>query len=250
MSRIESPDMQLIELLRKSDAPSDEDMRRVRDAIGIKVAVGVGASAALLTATRTSWAMRLGVLGNWGKGILLVSCLVGAGVAGTWYAKPEALFLTAPNVTEFQPRNQHAPEPLSVVSAVREQESPKADSQFEQLAPENTERDSVQKSRASGAKSNGHVSSSTLEGELALIGQAQNALKSGEPAEALRALDEHARRFPGGVLALERSGVRTVALCQAGRLNDGRKAARSYLRLVPNSVLSKRIRIACQLPGE
>jgi hypothetical protein len=246
MSRIESPDMQLIELLRRSDAPSDEDMRRVRDAVGLKLAVGVGASAALLAATRSSWAMQLGFLGTWSKSLLLVSSLVGIGIGVTWYAKPEALLLTAPDVKEHSPRAALVTKPATAVSAVPAQESTKADSQFEQLLPA----ESGQKSRGGTAKSPAHPSSSTLEAEMAIVGRAQNALKSGQPGEALRALDEHARRFPSGVLALERSGVRTVALCQAGRVDEGRAAARSYLRLVPNSVLSKRIRIACQLSGE
>lgn len=246
MSRIESPDMQLIELLRRSDAPSEEDRQRVRNAIGIRLAVGVGASAALLTSTHASWAARLGTLATWGKSLVVVSSLVGAGIGVTWYAKPEALLLTAPEVSEHLAKDQQteplgASTPLSAASVVRDQASTKADSQ-----PAGSE----QKQRAGSAKSTNHPASSTLEAEMQLVTRAQKALKSGQPGEALRALDEHARRFPSGVLALERSGVRTVALCQAGRVDEGRSAARSYLRLVPNSVMSKRIRIACQLSDE
>jgi hypothetical protein len=246
MSRIESPDMQLIELLRRSDAPSDEDMRRVSDAVGVQLAIGVGASTALLAATRSIWAMRLELLGTWGKGLLLVSSLVGIGIGVTWYAKPDALLLAVPGVGPHLLRPSHLAQPAAADSAVAAQESTKADSQVEKLQPV----ESGQKPRTVAAKSLSHSSPSTLEAEMEIVGRAQKALKSGQPGEALRALNEHARRFPSGVLAAERSGVYTVALCQAGRLDEGRAAARSYLRLVPNSVLSKRIRIACQLPDE
>jgi hypothetical protein len=251
MSRIESPDMQLIELLRRSDAPSEEDRRRVRNAIGIRLAVGVGASAALLTATHVSWAARLGTLATWGKSLVLVSSLVGVGIGVTWYAKPQALLLAAPEVREHQAQ-EHQTQPSgatmapAAASVVREPESTRADSQFEELLPASSD----QKQRAGSAKTASHPTSSTLEAEMQLVTRAQKALKSGQPGEALRALDEHARRFPSGVLALERSGVRTVALCQAGRVDEGRTAARSYLRLVPNSMMSKRIRIACRLSDE
>ncbi len=246
MSRISSPDLQLIELLRRSDAPSEEDMQRVSQEINLRLAIGIGASTALLAATRSTWAMRLGLLGTWGKGLLLVSSLVGVGIGVTWYVKPAALLLTAPDVRQLSPRPAVVPPPATAVSAVPKRESPKADSQVEELLPV----ESGQKVRLVTAKSPSHASSSTLEAELGIVGRAQKSLKSGQPGEALRALDEHARRFPSGVLAVERSGVRTVALCQAGRLDEGRAAARSYLRLVPNSVLSKRIRIACRLSGE
>jgi hypothetical protein len=245
MSRTESPDLQLLELLRRSDAPSDVDMRRVRDAIDIKLAVGVGASTALLAATHSSWwAMRLGSLGAWAKGLLLVSSLAGVGVGVTWYMKPKTSMLGAPRWVE--PPVAQPPAQRGAAPANPRPEPAKAESQVQE--PGLSERE--QKARGTPSKGAGRAVSSTLEAELEILGRAQRALKSGQPNEALRALDEHARRFPSGVLTLERSGVRTVALCQAGRLEEGRAAARSYLRVVTNSVLSKRIRIACQLPDE
>lgn len=243
MSRIESPDVQLIELLRRSDAPSEEDRRRIGAAVSVRLAVGIGASTALLAVTHTAWAARLGLLGTWGKGLLLVTSLVGIGVGITWYAKPEALWLTAsPTAVTHNPTSDALlpPTELPQRSAEADVVAPEASSRTPEASP---------KTRTAPAKSANRGTTSSLEAELEIVGRAQGALKSGQPNEALRALDEHARRFPSGVLALERSGVRTVALCQAGRLEEGRAAALSYLRLAPNSVLSKRIRVACQLPG-
>ena len=243
MSRMEPPELQLIELLRRSDAPSENDMQRVSDAIGVKLAVGLGASAAVLATTRSSWAMRLGMLG-WGKSMLVASSLVGIGFGATWYAMPEALVPSAEDAKEFSPRGG-MPETGVAVSELPLAES--TDDEADLAKPDPAE--AGPKNRVASSKT-GRATPSTLEAEMELLGRAQRALKAGQPGEALRALDDHAKRFPSGVLALERSGVKTVALCQSGRVEEGRAAARSYRKLVPNSTLSKRIRIACQLSDE
>ncbi|HMA93477.1 MAG TPA: hypothetical protein VKP30_12370 [Polyangiaceae bacterium] len=240
MSRMESPDARLVELLRRSDAPSADDMWRVRRAVGMRVAVGAAASTALVATTRTSWAARLGTLGGWGKGLLLASSLAGAGV-GTWYLQASQKTVDSPlrrsNAVLDSGSTQTKAPPASVA------DEPSARAPSEEHSAESEKTRVTTKAASRGAPS-------TLEAELALLGKAQHALKSGQPNDALRALDEHARRFPSGVLSAERTGVKPVALCQAGRLDEGRAAARSYLRVVPNSVLSKRIRVACQLPDE
>lgn len=241
MSRIESPDARLVELLRRSDAPSPEDMWRVRRAVGMRVAVGAAASTALVATTRTSWAARLGTLGGWGKGLLLASSLAGVGMGAMLYLQASPKSVVAPLRRSNAVLNTPAT-PQAAPSA----------STAEVTTPSAAEEHSVDadKTRSATNKAVNRGTPSTLEAELALLGKAQRALKSGQPNEALRALEEHARRFPSGVLSAERTGVKPVALCQAGRLDEGRSAARSYLRVVPNSVLSKRIRVACQLPDE
>jgi hypothetical protein len=253
MSRVESPDGQLIELLRRSDMPSDEDVRRIRDAVAVRIAVGVGASTALVAATHSSWGLRLAALGTWAKGAVLATTLVGVGIGVAWQMRPTpaksndarqpaVAAMSQRGVTE---RNQSPSEiDLGRVGApVNPAGSEPQVGEQGQVLPE-------QKGRTLASKAVGRSAPSTLEAELEIIGRAQRALTSGQPNEALRALDEHAKRFPSGVLSLERTGVRTVALCQSGRVDEGRAAARSYLRSVPNSVLSKRIRVACQLPDE
>src|SRR5512145_2472141 len=174
MSRIETPDAQLIELLRRSDAPSVDDSRRVRNAVGMKLAVGVGASTALMAVTHTSWAARLGMLGTWGKSVVLLSSLVGVGVGVTWYAAPRVLRLDAPKVEQAQttrmPGKPLGAAPMS--SATVEPEAP----QVEDLAAELPAADP--KARSTG-RSPGRASGSTLEAELELLGRAQRALKSG-----------------------------------------------------------------------
>lgn len=240
MSRIESPDARLVELLRRSDAPSPDDMWRVRRAVGVRLAVGAAASTALVAGTRTSWAARLGTLGSWGKGLLLAGSLAGAGV-GAWHLQGSPKSVGAPL------RRSNA----VLDSGSTQVKTLPSTSSDEASTPTGGEDHGVESEKAPvTSKAANRGAQSTLEAELALLGKAQRSLKSGQPNEALRALDEHARRFPSGVLSAERTGVKPVALCQAGRLDEGRSAATSYLRVVPNSVLSNRIRVACQLPGE
>jgi hypothetical protein len=61
----------------------------------------------------------------------------------------------------------------------------------------------------------------SLEEELALLASAQTALRSGQAAQALALTDEHAKRFPKGMLGAERRLIRIRALCASGRKEQG-----------------------------
>lgn len=81
MSRLEPPDALLVKLLRRSDAPSDSDIRRLRYAISFDVDDENETSTILPAAKPSSWSTKLGYTGNWGKGMLFVSALLGAALA-------------------------------------------------------------------------------------------------------------------------------------------------------------------------
>lgn len=86
---------------------------------------------------------------------------------------------------------------------------------------------------------------STLAEENRLLARARAALIDAKPEQALARLDEHARRFPDGVLSEERQALRAVALCEAGRDTDGDAAANAFLRDHPHAALAQRVRSAC-----
>jgi len=67
----------------------------------------------------------------------------------------------------------------------------------------------------------------TLAAELALVSKAKQQLRSGRAADALRVLDEHARRFASGQLGAERDELRVEALCQLGRDDEARRVSGS-----------------------
>ena len=84
-----------------------------------------------------------------------------------------------------------------------------------------------------------------LESELALLENAQQALKQGDSERALAALNQHASEHPGGALASERAGIRAVALCESGKTAEGKREARRFLSRNPKSPLAVRVRAAC-----
>jgi len=56
--------------------------------------------------------------------------------------------------------------------------------------------------------------------ELAFLERATSALHAGRPSNALKVLDEYQRKFPNGLLALERGAARAQALCSLGRQSE------------------------------
>ncbi len=85
----------------------------------------------------------------------------------------------------------------------------------------------------------------TLAGETSLLRDADQALRAGNAARALTLLDEHASRYPRGVLAPERNAERVLARCKLGQLDA--KGAQSYLGSHANSPFAARIVDACGL---
>lgn len=70
-------------------------------------------------------------------------------------------------------------------------------------------------------------------------------MNADDPAIALQHLEEHARRFPHGVMEEEREAARIVALCQVGRADEARTLAARFLSERPTSPLAARVRAAC-----
>lgn len=89
------------------------------------------------------------------------------------------------------------------------------------------------------------ASPSTLAEEMRILRSAQSALSAGDPDSALARLAEHARRFPTGAMVEEREAARIVALCRAGRREEARTAAATFLRERPTSPLAARVRTSC-----
>lgn len=70
----------------------------------------------------------------------------------------------------------------------------------------------------------------SLAEELQLVRDAQQAVRDRRADDALALLAEHARRFPDGQLAAERSSTRITALCVAGRTAEATTQARALGR--------------------
>jgi hypothetical protein len=84
----------------------------------------------------------------------------------------------------------------------------------------------------------------SIAAELELLRKAQTALGHGDPQQALRHLQVHARDFPTGSLEPERLGLRAIALCALDR-PEGPRLARTFLAAHPQSTLRHRVQTTC-----
>lgn len=90
------------------------------------------------------------------------------------------------------------------------------------------------------------AASDRLAEEVAILSKATSELRGGRAGAALRLLDDHQRRFPGGRLVEERRAARIQALCALG----SRAAAESELaRLARSSPRSPHLARAQQACG-
>jgi len=78
--------------------------------------------------------------------------------------------------------------------------------------------------------------------EVALLSRAMSDLRSGRAAESLKLLDEHQRKFPKGILGVERRGARAQAFCALKRVAEGRA---ELAHLAPQSPAAGRAKQVC-----
>lgn len=81
--------------------------------------------------------------------------------------------------------------------------------------------------------------------EVAILSRATRELHAGRPANALRAAEEHQRKFPNGVLTQERRAARVQALCALGRRADAEPELDRLTRLAPQSPNTLRAKQVC-----
>ncbi|MCY1057611.1 hypothetical protein [Nannocystis sp. SCPEA4] len=85
-----------------------------------------------------------------------------------------------------------------------------------------------------------------LRGEQELLARGWRSLAAGDADAATRDADEHARRFPAGVLVPEQRALAAAAAC-AGDPDRGAELARAFLADHPRSPLARRVRESCDL---
>jgi len=100
----------------------------------------------------------------------------------------------------------------------------------------------VTHSPASGSVS----SASALAAERRLLDAARASLGEGEPEKALAKLEQHRARFPHGVLSEERDAMFVLALVKAGREEEARARASSFLQHGTDSLFRSAVRAAIQ----
>jgi RNA polymerase sigma-70 factor (ECF subfamily) len=217
---------------RGAYGPSEADRSRIRESLALRVAAVAATSASV-----SWWSSIASALGS-KAGILGIVGCIGIGSAGSigyWQLRhvPRAVPVLAERDSSksFAASEPALPPPKAL--------TPPAAEAPNLIAPAAAGRASKTKSPPP------NLHGPDVEGEIALLSEAQKALSAGQPERALQFLDEHARTFPRGTLAEERTAARIVALCKLGRVAKAKSEAAAFLQRLPDSPLSERVRVAC-----
>ena len=84
-----------------------------------------------------------------------------------------------------------------------------------------------------------------VQAELSLVRKATAAKNAGKLDEALAQLSEHAKQFPGGVLAQEREVLRAEVLCARGDKTQARTLVERFVSRHPTSAFLGRMNGVC-----
>jgi hypothetical protein len=139
----------------------------------------------------------------------------------------------------FYLANEKAPDVLPAPGAVATHPSALLATQREQATNRATEPEPVESATtiqpvpAERTPRSHRSRGDSLGEEVAILTLAGKELHNGRPASALKALDEHQRRFPSGALAQERSAARIQALCALGRTSQAEAESARLARTAP-----------------
>jgi hypothetical protein len=239
----------IVEAARGADVPTREDRARIKHGVLLRVAVlGAASTAASGAAAAMSVATKITLT------VLTVAAL-GGGSVSLWAWKGRAAAPpTAPRIhTTLPKRAAIVPEAPAVVTEARATASEPEGQPDIQL---DVRRREVVRSVSRRPDMNGPPESEStkapapgldsLDRELAVLRQAQEDLRAGLPAQALRRLAEYDRRFGKGALEEERRAVAAIALCQANPGPAAQAEAGRFLRTAPESPLAERVRSVCE----
>jgi hypothetical protein len=243
MDELNSHARALLDAANTFDDPTDMDRDRVRAAVLMRVGSVAAAGTATIAAAKASSAAA-------SAGPLLASTLTSAALFSSAAAKLGAVVVIGALATTgayvaFRPAH------TAGVPAAKPASAPAA-AAVATIAPQ-AEPDSAPAAvdlptdDAKPSPVHPHARNADLEGEMKLLRQADAALRRGDSAAALAAVNKHAALYPSGVLSQEREGVRAIALCSAGSMSQGQAAARRFLEQASKSPLSSRIRSACSI---
>jgi len=161
--------------------------------------------------------------------------IAGAGYAlsGRWSRGPEPR--GAASATNVVPPSVRPPTAV-IASSEREPLAPASASSM----PEADDVRGIDAARPSASRPAERQAS--YDAELTLMRGAHTAYAAHAFSNALVLVSEHARRFPGGLLAEEREALRVRCLLGSGRTAEAERAAAAFSTRFPRSVLLPRIR--------
>ena len=240
----------MLEAARGAEAPSRAERDRIKHAVLLRVATVGAVSAASMAA---GGAAAMSVAAKITVAALTVAVL-GGGTAAVWTWKAHTPLPAAPTRAALSHTARRtppappvqptvAPEPPAFVEAPRPQPLPS------EVRRREVVRGEARRPNAAPVAESTPVPAPTLDSldpELTALRQAQEDLRAGLPAQALRRLAEYDRRFGKGTLNQERQAIGAIALCQLRPGPAAQVQAERFLRAVPESPLAERVRAACQ----
>lgn len=233
----------LVEAARAAANPSAAVRDRVRARVMTAVLAGGGVAAAaplVEAAVKSAAAPALAgksaayAAGTPGLGkAILIGALLGLGAVSTAELVVSKRAPPPPDTPPARVVAQASPPPAPVVPPVEAapREAPRAEPPPARVEP---------RPAASAAPT------VSLREEVAILKDAQRAIRAGETDRAMELLDTHARRFAGGSLKEERLAARAIALCEAGRTAEARRAAAQFFAEASVSPLEERVRASCK----
>ena len=223
LAQVEAEEREIVEAIRRRDAPPRDASARV----WIAIASGLGETA--VPAVAITIGTKLAIVSA--TAVTTVLLVVGIGAAATDpepAAAPVVTAASAPLVPEPVRAPVAAmidvPRAAPIASAVPVQRPVAARS----VAPAPTK-----------------PPADTLVEETRLIGEARRALAKGDAREALALLDDHATKFPKGTMTVDARALRVRSLCAIGRTDDARAAATALADEYPSSPSAVGVRDAC-----
>jgi len=249
MSKLSREARSIIDAARGGEEPPDAIRARVRREVLLR-AGGVAVASTLATKTAVAGSAAGGA--SVGVGLatkIAIVAFVGTIGAGT------ALWATrdAPSPIAAPPLAQSAQTAMPLVEAPPRALGEEPPAPAEQEAPPEPTPTSTPvivappkpSTPAKKEHTEPHAGKDTIEAEVGLLREAQDALRAGRADKALSILEDHEKSFSGGALGEERRAARVFALCAMGKPEAARIEAERFLRESPRSPLAARVRAAC-----
>jgi hypothetical protein len=182
-------------------------------------------------------------------GAILALAAAVAAVAGgvvVFRGRGEPVFSIGPEVSSHREEARAAPslsniEDLPAPEPV--QTAPTADRAARPRPPSRASRDAAATQKVEVAPP------ASLPDEIAALDRARTALTSGDPAGALRVLDEYERVLRGTRLTAEATMLRIDALARSGRATEASSLAARFVEANPGSALADRARAFIRSQG-
>jgi hypothetical protein len=245
MDELNSHARALLDAANTFDDPTDMDRDRVRAAVLMRVGSVAAVGTATIAAAKASSAAA-------SAGPLLASTLTSAALFSSAAAKLGAVVVigalaTAGAYVAFHPAHPSAAPVPAAKPALAAPAGAAIPPAAVDAQPAVSDAVDLPTDDSKPSPAHPRARNQDLEGEMKLLRQADAALRRGDSAAALAAVNKHAALYPTGVLSQEREGVRAIALCSAGSMSQGQAAARRFLAQASKSPLSSRIRSACSI---